>query len=408
MYGFVVIKYSEIGTKGKNRKIFESKLMNNIVLQLNHSVKVKKIYGRIIVFPKDNIKIDKKMLYSLKKVFGIKSISPAIEVEKDYNDIKNKIIWLLKENHVESGTFKIDARRTDKSFPIRSFDLNKKLGEDILNEFNKLTVDVHKPEYLIKVEIRQELSFVYFENIECFAGYPVGAGGKASIMLSGGIDSPVAAWTMMKRGLKLNAISFYSPPSNGEKTIFKLLELSKKLSEFYPFNFYHYIIPFTEVQMAIKKLKKDSYSLIMQRRSMLRIASKLAWHTGSAALITGENLGQVASQTLENMITISEATDMLILRPLIGYEKLDIVRKSKEIGTYDISILPYKDSCVAFLPKSPATKSFVDKIKLMENKIEDIKTLELNALNNSLVYIIKNGSIIDNYVFSEKEGLNNE
>ncbi|SHE81280.1 thiamine biosynthesis protein ThiI [Marinitoga hydrogenitolerans DSM 16785] len=408
MYDFVVIKYSEIGTKGKNRRIFESKLMNNIVLQLNHKVSAKKIYGRIIVTPKENEKIDESLLNSLKKVFGIKSISPAIQVKKDYEDIKNKIIWLLKEKKIERGTFKIVARRTDKTFPIRSFDLNKNLGADILNEFSELKVDVHKPNYLIRVEIRQELSFIYFENIECFAGYPVGAGGKASIMLSGGIDSPVAAWTMMKRGLKLNAISFYSPPSNNEKTITKLLELSKRLSEFYPFNFYHYIIPFTNVQLAIKNLKAESYSLILQRRSMLRIASVLAKHTKSTALITGENLGQVASQTLENMISISKATDMLILRPLIGYEKLEIVKKAQEIGTYDISIWPYKDSCVAFLPKSPATKSFPNKMKKLETKIENFSELELDALNNSLVYVIKNGKIIENYIFSEKEVIDYE
>ncbi|GAB6189764.1 tRNA 4-thiouridine(8) synthase ThiI [Marinitoga arctica] len=405
MYDFIVVKYSEIGTKGKNRRIFENKLINNIVLQLNHKVSVKKIYGRIIVTPKENEKINNNMLYSLKKVFGIKSISPAITVEKDFENIKNKIFKLLKDKNIETGTFKVDTRRIDKAFPIKSFDMNKDLGAEILNNFPKLKVDVHNPDYLIRVEIRQEMAFVYFENIECHAGYPVGAGGKASIMLSGGIDSPVAAWTMMKRGLKLNAISFYSPPNNNEKTVIKLIELSKKLSEFYPFNFYHYIIPFTNVQMAIKKLNVESYSLILQRRSMLRISSKLAKHTHSNALITGENLGQVASQTLENMISISDATDMLILRPLIGYEKLDIVKKSQEIGTYDISIWPYKDSCVAFLPKNPATKSFPDKLKKLEEKIENLSELELNALNNSLVYIIKNGEVIENYIFSEKEVL---
>ncbi|KAF2955092.1 tRNA uracil 4-sulfurtransferase ThiI [Marinitoga sp. 38H-ov] len=406
MYDFVVIKYSEIGTKGKNRRIFENKLMNNIVLQLDHNVSAKKIYGRIIITPKENKKIDSTMLNNLKRVFGIKSISPALKVEKNYEDIKNKIFFLLKEKNIATGTFKIDARRTDKTFPIRSFDLNKNLGEDVLNEFPNLKVDVHNPDYLIKVEIRQELSFVYFENIECYAGYPVGAGGKASIMLSGGIDSPVAAWLMMKRGMKMNAISFYSPPSNNEKTIMKLIELSKKLSEYYPFKFYHYIVPFTNVQMAIKKLNVESYSLILQRRSMLRIASKIAKHSNSSALITGENLGQVASQTLENMITISDATDMLILRPLVGYEKLEIVKRSQEIGTYDISIWPYKDSCVAFLPKTPATKSFPDKMRKYEEKIENLSNLEYEAIKNSLVYIIKNGEVIENYSFLEKEVLN--
>lgn len=403
MYDFVVIKYSEIGTKGKNRKIFESKLMNNIVLQLDHKVNAKKIYGRIIVLPKDDEKINKNMLNSLKKVFGIKSISPAIEVEKNYEDIKSKIIKLIREKGINTGTFKVEARRTDKSFPIRSFDLNKNLGADILEEFPNLSVDVHNPDYLIRVEIRHEISFVYFENIECFAGYPVGSGGKASIMLSGGIDSPVAAWMMMKRGMKLNAISFYSPPSNDEKTIMKLIELSKKLSEFYPFKFYHYIIPFTKVQLVIKDLNVESYSLILQRRSMLRIASKLAKHTNSQALITGENLGQVASQTLENMIAISEATNMLILRPLLGFEKLEIVNKSQEIGTYDISIWPYKDSCVAFLPKNPATKSYSDKLKKYEERINNLEGLENEALNRGLVYVIKNGKVIESYIFSDKE-----
>lgn len=405
MYDFVVIKYSEIGTKGKNRRIFENKLMNNIVLQLNHKVNAKKIYGRIIVTPKEGEKIDNDMLNSLKKVFGIKSISPALKIEKNYEDIKNKIFWLLREKNINTGTFKIDARRTDKSFPVRSFDLNKNLGEDVLNEFPNLKVDVHDPDYLISVEIRHEMAFLYFENIECFAGYPVGAGGKASILLSGGIDSPVAAWLMMKRGMKMNAISFYSPPSNNEKTVMKLIELSKKLSEYYPFNFYHYIIPFTDVQLAIKKLNVESYSLILQRRSMMRIASNLAKYSNSSALITGENLGQVASQTLENMITISDATDMLILRPLVGFKKLDIVKKSQEIGTYDISTWPYKDSCVAFLPKTPATKSFPDKMRKYEEKIENLSDLELESIKNSLVYIMKNGEIIDNYTFSEKEVL---
>ncbi|AEX86250.1 hypothetical protein XO10_09235 [Marinitoga sp. 1135] len=403
MYDFVVIKYSEIGTKGKNRNVFENKLMNNIVLQLNHEVNAKKIYGRIIIIPKDNKKINDEMLNRIKKVFGIKSISPAVKVEKDYEDIKNKIISLLKEKNIESGTFKVDTRRVDKMFPIRSFDLNKDIGAEILEKFPGMKVDVHNPDYLIRIEIRHEMAFVYFENLECHAGYPVGAGGKASILLSGGIDSPVAAWMMMKRGMKMNAISFYSPPNNSEKTVMKLVELSKVLSTYYPFKFYHYIIPFTEVQKAIKNINVESYSLILQRRSMMRIATIIAKKSGSQALITGENIGQVASQTLENMISISDATDMLILRPLLAFEKLDIVNKSKEIGTYDISIWPYNDSCVAFLPKKPATKSFPDKMKKYEERIENLEILEEEAIKNSIVYVIKNGEVEEKYIFHERE-----
>ncbi|MBB6062376.1 thiamine biosynthesis protein ThiI [Thermosipho japonicus] len=385
MESVVVVRYSEIGLKGKNRGYFEKKLIDNI-RKIARPPEINKRYGRIIIRLKD-MDFD-EIKERLKYVFGIQNFSFAYAVSHDLNEIKEAVLKLLKLKLKNEKTFKVQTKRSYKQFPMNSQELSAHIGAFVLENFKELSVDVHNPDIIVGIEVKEKEVFVFVGKEKLNGGLPVGSSGKAILLLSGGIDSPVAGWYMMKRGILIETLSFLSPPFTSEKSKNKILELSNILSKYIPDNLKTWIVPFTPVQQYIKANAPDRYSLIIQRRSMMRIANKLAKKIKAKAIITGENVGQVASQTLENLHTIEAASNLPILRPLIGFEKMDIVEKAKEIGSYEISIQPYLDSCVVFAPKNPATKSSIKEIEDLESKLTELSNLEEKAFENIEKHVI--------------------
>lgn len=381
----VVVRYSEIGLKGKNRGYFEKKLIDNI-RKIARPPEINKRYGRIIIRLKD-MDFD-EIKERLKYVFGIQNFSFAYAVSHDLDKIKEVVLKLLKLKLKNEKTFKVQTKRSYKQFPMNSQELSAHIGAFVLENFKELSVDVHNPDIIVGIEVKEKEVFVFVGKEQMYGGFPVGSSGKGILLLSGGIDSPVAGWYMMKRGILIETLSFLSPPFTSEKSKNKILELSNILSKYVPDTLKTWIVPFTPVQQYIKTNAPDKYSLIIQRRSMMRIANKLAKKIKAKAIITGENVGQVASQTLENLHTIESASNLTVLRPLIGFEKIDIVEKAKEIGSYEISIQPYLDSCVVFAPKNPATKSSIKEIEEIESKLTELSNLEEKAFENIEKHVI--------------------
>ncbi|MBZ4650580.1 tRNA uracil 4-sulfurtransferase ThiI [Thermosipho sp. (in: thermotogales)] len=381
----VVVRYSEIGLKGKNRGYFEKKLIDNI-RKIARPPEINKRYGRIIIRLKD-MDFD-EIKERLKYVFGIQNFSFAYAVSHDLDKIKEVVLKLLKLKLKNEKTFKVQTKRSYKQFPMNSQELSAHIGAFVLENFKELSVDVHNPDIIVGIEVKEKEVFVFVGKEQMYGGFPVGSSGKGILLLSGGIDSPVAGWYMMKRGILIETLSFLSPPFTSEKSKNKILELSNILSKYVPDTLKTWIVPFTPIQQYIKTNAPDRYSLIIQRRSMMRIANKLAKKIKAKAIITGENVGQVASQTLENLHTIESASNLPVLRPLIGFEKIDIVEKAKEIGSYEISIQPYLDSCVVFAPKNPATKSSIKEIEEIESKLTELSNLEEKAFENIEKHVI--------------------
>jgi len=379
-----VIRYSEIGLKGQNRGWFEKKLIDNI-LKIVRPAAVNKRYGRIIVRIGRN---DPEVITQrLKNVFGIQNYSLGYAVSHDLEELREVVIKVAKV-FVEQGlkTFKINAQRGYKEFPMTSLEINREFGAYVLESFPNLKVDVHNPDFEIGIDVREKEIFVFSGKIPSSGGLPVGVSGRALLLLSGGIDSPVAGWYAMRRGLELQTLTFLSPPMTTEKSVEKILSLGRELSKYLPNGLRMWIVPLTDIQMYIKENAPDEYSLILQRRSMMRIASMIARRSKAKAIVTGENLGQVASQTLTNMAAIEDASSLLVLRPLIGFDKVETTKKAKEIGTFDISIQPYIDSCVAFAPKRPATKSDINEIRKIESQLEKLSDLEHEAFKKRESY----------------------
>ncbi|MFN4201153.1 tRNA 4-thiouridine(8) synthase ThiI [Fervidobacterium riparium] len=384
MENVFVIRYSEIGLKGQNRGWFEKKLIDNI-LKIVRPAAVNKRYGRIIVRIGRN---DPEVITQrLKNVFGIQNYSLGYAVSHDLEELREVVIKVAKV-FVEQGlkTFKINAQRGYKEFPMTSLEINREFGAYVLESFPNLKVDVHNPDFEIGIDVREKEIFVFSGKIPSSGGLPVGVSGRALLLLSGGIDSPVAGWYAMRRGLELQTLTFLSPPMTTEKSVEKILSLGRELSKYLPNGLRMWIVPLTDIQMYIKENAPDEYSLILQRRSMMRIASMIARRSKAKAIVTGENLGQVASQTLTNMAAIEDASSLLVLRPLIGFDKVETTKKAKEIGTFDISIQPYIDSCVAFAPKRPATKSDINEIRKIESQLEKLSDLEHEAFKKRESY----------------------
>ncbi|MCX7654110.1 MAG: tRNA 4-thiouridine(8) synthase ThiI [Fervidobacterium sp.] len=383
-----VVRYSEIGLKGKNREFFEKKLIDNII-KIVRPAAVNKRYGRIIVRigKNDPTALEERLKY----VMGIQNYSLGYALPHNLEEVENLALKLAKIQ-VEKGakSFKISSQRGYKDFPLNSIELNRKIGAFVYENIPGIKVDVHNPDFEIGIDVREKEIFVFTGKNYLSGGLPIGVSGRALLLLSGGIDSPVAGWYAMRRGLELQTLTFLSPPMTTEKSVQKILDLGKVLSRYLPNGLRMWIVPLTNVQMYIKENAPDEYSLVLQRRSMMRIASMIARRIKAKAIVTGENLGQVASQTITNMAAIEEASSLIILRPLVGFDKLEIANKAKEIGTFDISIQPYIDSCVAFAPKKPATKSSINEIKKIEEKLEKLSDLEYEAFKNREAYRIQN------------------
>lgn len=377
-YDHILIRYGEMALKGKNRKKFIVQLQNNLNRKLKEypSVKVKRTQGRMFVLL--NGHEPEPVIEKCKNVFGIQSLSLAIKVSNDAEEIKDATLWALKNSeHVQ--TFKVSVKRIDKEFPIRSQDMNQVLGGHLLTNTEEYTVDVHNPDLEINVEIRTEATYITSNVIKGLGGLPVGTSGKSMLLLSGGIDSPVAGFLAMKRGVQIEAIHFHSPPFTSERAKQKVLDLAEKLTAYGNAVKVH-VVPFTKLQQHIFRTMPDGYAMTIMRRMMYRISEKVCKQESILSMTTGESLGQVASQTMESMNTINEVTNVPIIRPLVAMDKDDIIKVSRNIDTYDISIRPYEDCCTIFVPKSPKTRPSREKINQFESQ-EDFTELIDEAVN---------------------------
>ena len=366
MEKIILIKYGELTTKKANRNLFINKIYENMKLSLaNYNVKITKNRVRMFIEVSDNELDD--VVNIVKNIFGIHSIVIAYKVKTDIEEIEQNVLNIAKSTNF--NTFKVETDRADKSFPIQSMDFSKRIGGLILKNLDDKKVDVHNPEYLLKIEIRNDYTYIYSKEIKALGGYPVGIAGKGLLMLSGGIDSPVAGYMAMKRGIKLECIYFESPPHTSEMAKEKVKKLVSKLNVYEPSIKLH-VINFTEIQEAIYKNINPEYMITIMRRMMYRISEKIMQERNCLTLINGESVGQVASQTLTSMSVINSVTNIPVIRPVACLDKLEIIDIAKKIDTYETSILPYEDCCTIFLPKHPVINPNIDKAIEYEEHID--------------------------------------
>lgn len=391
MYQAFLIKYGEIGIKGKNRHLFEEALMKNIRLSLKNVVEdftIGREQGRIYLYINGDYDYE-RTISSLKRVFGIVEICPScITYEKDFDKLSDEIVSFLSKSYADKAfTFKVMARRADKKYPLNSMEINVELGGRILSILKNSKVDVHNPEVLLNVEIRDVVSY-YFEHIKGPGGMPVGTNGKAELLLSGGIDSPVAGYMIAKRGVKLNATYFHAPPYTSERAKKKVIDLCRIVSN-YAGEITLHIVNFTDVQLSIyEKCPHDELTIIM-RRYMMKIAEHFLEEDNALSLVTGESIGQVASQTMHSMYVTNEVCNYPVYRPLVGFDKQEIIEKAIQIGTYETSILPFEDCCTIFVAKHPETKPKLSRIKKSEEKLkDDIDILIKKAIEDTETIIV--------------------
>lgn len=390
MKEIILVKNGELALKGLNRSSFEDILIKNMKRRLNDLGKFEftKSQSTIMVDPvDDDIDLD-DAVDVVSRVFGIAALSRACVCEKDFEDIKTTALNYLSEELEDAKTFKVEAKRSDKKFPMKSPEICRELGGFLLSKFHNLSVDVHNPDIIVTVEIRDKYAFVRGNNIKGAGGMPTGTSGRAGILISGGIDSPVAAYMMAKRGIELCAIHFASPPYTSELAEMKVMELLKKVAR-YSGVITTYVVPFTKIQEAIRDLCPEEYFTIIMRRIMMMISEKLAVHQNCYALITGESVGQVASQTMYALACTDCAVNMPVFRPCIGMDKEEIISISRKIDTFQTSIQPYEDCCTVFTPKHPKTKPHLDDVIKAEANIENLEELMNEAIQNVKKVIIK-------------------
>lgn len=381
----LLIRYGELSLKGRNRSYFVRRLKKNIenaLIDLD-SVEIKPERDRMFLFADDHDDME-EAIKRLPHVFGIQSFSPVAKCEATMEDIYKTAIEVVGSDVTEGKTFKVEIRRTDKTFPYVTHELQQMIGGQVLRNFPELTVNLQKPDILLLVEVRLEGAFLTSKVYPGATGMPVGSNGKSLLMLSGGIDSPVAGYLMMKRGVAIDAIHFESPPFTSELAKQKVIDLAERLSSFGASVRLH-VIPFTELQQIIVNKIPDGASMTTTRRIMMQIADKVRVETEALGIISGESLGQVASQTLESLTAINAVTSTPILRPLISSDKLEIIDIAKRIGTYDISIRPYEDCCTIFTPAKPKTKPKLSKITHYES-FTDFEEMIENAVKNRTIY----------------------
>ncbi len=374
MQKLIFIKYGELTTKKGNRNVFIKKLTNNIkniLGNINYSMKSDR--SRIYIESSD---ID-TVVEKLKNIFGIHSIVIAYKVDNNSDTIIDSVYELVKCESFK--TFKVDTKRADKRFEVHSMDFNKMVATKILKNMN-VSVDVHNPELYIKIEIRVEGTFVYFNEIKGLGGYPVGIQGKSLLMLSGGIDSPVAGYLALKRGVDIECLYFESPPHTSDQAKNKVITLANIINK-YSGNIKVHVVPFTKIQETILRNVKEEYIITIMRRMMYRIAQKFAKMNKMQVIFNGESIGQVASQTLSSMNVINNVCDIPVIRPVACMDKIEIIDIAKKIGTYETSILPYEDCCTVFVPTHPVINPTLDKCILYEKNF-DYETLIDEAINN--------------------------
>ena len=390
MKEIILVKNGELALKGLNRSSFEDILIKNMKRRLNDLGKFEftKSQSTIMVDPvDDDIDLD-DAVDVVSRVFGIAALSRACVCEKDFEDIKTTALNYLSEELEDAKTFKVEAKRSDKKFPMKSPEICRELGGFLLSKFHNLSVDVHNPDIIVTVEVRDKYAFVRGNNIKGAGGMPTGTSGRAGILISGGIDSPVAAYMMAKRGIELCAIHFASPPYTSELAEMKVMELLKKVAR-YSGVITTYVVPFTKIQETIRDLCPEEYFTIIMRRIMMMISEKLAVHQNCYALITGESVGQVASQTMYALACTDCAVNMPVFRPCIGMDKEEIISISRKIDTFQTSIQPYEDCCTVFTPQHPKTKPHLDDVIKAEANIENLEELMNEAIQNVKKVIIK-------------------
>ncbi len=388
-YDHILIRYGELALKGRNRDAFENTLMRNVRIALKDfpEIRVSRNYGRMYV--KLNGADVQQVLENVQRIFGISSVSPVVKTQQSEEAIKATALEVIQSLHPQPRTFRVETRRADKRFPLPSMEVSRKVGGYILRNLEGTKVDLHQPETVVNVEIRTEGTFISCQTLPGPGGLPVGASGKVLMLLSGGIDSPVAGWMMLKRGVTLEAIHFQSPPFTSERSLEKVRDLAYKLTRWGGKVRLH-VVPFTEIQTAIRDHCPEDYMITIMRRFMMRISERIAAQTNALALATGESLGQVASQTLESMNTINHVVNIPILRPLIGMDKAEITEIARKIDTFELSILPYEDCCTIFTPKNPVTRPKPEIAERFEAGL-DIEDLVERAVKGTVVEPIIGG-----------------
>ncbi len=385
-----LIKYGEIALKGKNRYMFENILMD----QVHHRIeslgefKVQKEQGRIFVEPFSEYDED-KVLKAIQEVFGIAYICPVVVIPRgEFDALKDSVRHFVEEQYeTYDFTFKVEARRAVKTYPMTSMEICREIGADLLATFSELKVDVHNPEVRVWIEIRDR-TYIYSKVIKGLGGMPVGSNGRAMLLLSGGIDSPVAGYMIAKRGVALDAVYFHSHPYTSERAKQKVIDLARIISrKTGPIRLH--IVPFTEIQLAIYEQCPHEQLTIIMRRIMMNIAEAHAKHLKALALVTGESIGQVASQTIQSLVATNDVCTMPVFRPLIGFDKQDIVDISEKIEAYETSILPYEDYCTVFVAKHPVTKPKIEAIEKSEKKLKDMDRMIQQAIEETEVIKIK-------------------
>lgn len=391
MFKAFLIKYAEIGVKGKNRYLFEDALVQQIKYALKRcdgEFKVYKTQGRIYIDALSEYDFE-ETVGNLKTVFGISGICPVVYVEDEgFEKLCQDVITYLDQMYPDKNrTFKVAARRARKNYPLNSMEINEELGGVILDAYPQMKVDVHKPDFFLNIEIRERI-YIYSEIIPGPGGMPVGTNGKAMLLLSGGIDSPVAGYMIAKRGVKIDAVYFHAPPYTSDRAKQKVVDLARIVSG-YAGPIYLHVINFTEIQLYIyEKCPHEELTIIM-RRYMMRIAERIAQETGCLGLITGESIGQVASQTMQSLAATNEVCSLPVYRPLIGMDKQEIVEISERIDTYETSIQPFEDCCTIFVAKHPVTKPNLNIIRRHEeNLAEKAEEMIQTALDTKEVIVV--------------------
>ncbi|EGG35941.1 tRNA uracil 4-sulfurtransferase ThiI [Paenibacillus sp. HGF5] len=407
-YDKLLLRFGEFTLKGKNRNRFERSVLNHIrsVLRPYPGAKIIKEYGRLYV--ELNGESPEALIQVLKKVFGLVSISPVRVCSSEPDRIIETAVDFVGQKELEGTvTFKVNARRVWKQFPHSSQEMNHLVGSPLLRTYPQLKVKVKQPDMELRVEIRENETYLYYEVIPGAGGYPLGTNGKAMLLLSGGIDSPVAGWSAMRRGLELECVHFYSFPYTSQLAKEKVMELTRLLSG-YTGKIKLHLVPFTDVQTSFVGIGQDNLIITFMRRAMLRIASSLAEREGALAIVTGDSLGQVASQTLPSMNVIGRATELPLLRPLVMMDKNDIINIAMDIGTFDTSILPYEDCCTLFVPKSPTTNPNLKIIEKVEASLTELPALIQAAIEGTETVTITPDSKIGELCEKREEPVVNE
>ncbi|MBR1988960.1 MAG: tRNA 4-thiouridine(8) synthase ThiI [Firmicutes bacterium] len=386
----LIVRCGEVALKGMNKPYFERMLVDRIKRNLKsfEGVDVRRHEGLIFVRAEKDLDID-AIVKQISKVFGVASISKAVEAPSELNAIGDEAVKYMMNLIEERGvkTFKVEGKRADKTFPVKSPDLGRIIGAKILVGCKVLKVDVHQPDVLLHVDVRSDRTYIYEGKIAGFGGLPLGTNGKGLTLLSGGIDSPVATWMMAKRGMLIEAVHFHSYPYTSERAQEKVEDLARIVAS-YCGRFKMHVINLLPIQEAIVENCPEEETTILVRRFMMRIAEKIALDTGCMMLITGENLGQVASQTAEALVVTDASVSLPVMRPLIAMDKVDIMEKAQEIGTFETSILPYEDCCTVFLPKHPTTKPKLERILESESKLDVEALVEAAVKSQEIVNIM--------------------